>query len=258
MSGLVSIITPTYNCGAYIAGAIQCVINQTYKDWEMIIVDDASTDNTQAIVAEFAQTDDRIKYIHKEKNTGAASSRNRALREARGRWVAFLDSDDLWEPEKLEHQVKFMLQHNYAFTYTKYQEMDMKGNLRGLEVSGPKHVTKLGMYIYCWPGCLTVMYDRERIGLIQIEEISNREDYAYWLKVVRKADCYLLPEVLSCYRKRTGSNSNHSYAELIMWQYNMFVNGDHRNPVLALMLTAINTVCAVIKKVVFVKRTKTK
>lgn len=105
-NGLVSVIMPSWNTGKFIAESIQSVINQTYKNWELIIVDDCSTDNTDEIVGKF--TDIRIKYLKNEKNSGAALTRNRALREAKGEWIAFLDSDDLWKPEKLEHQLKFM------------------------------------------------------------------------------------------------------------------------------------------------------
>ncbi|WP_415336254.1 glycosyltransferase, partial [Clostridium perfringens] len=94
----------------------------------------------------------------------AAISRNRAVREARGRWIAFLDSDDLWKAEKLENQIDFMEKNNYKFSYTKYVEIDENSNLRGVMISGPKRITKTGMYNYCWPGCLTVMYDRYFIG----------------------------------------------------------------------------------------------
>lgn len=91
-------------------------------------------------------------------------SRNLALREAKGRWIAFLDSDDLWEPEKLEKQVRFMVENGYKFSYTEYQEMDADGNLTGVRISGPKHMTKRRMYNFCWPGCLTVMYDASAVG----------------------------------------------------------------------------------------------
>ena len=117
-------------------------------------------------------------------------SRNTALRHAKGRWIAFLDSDDLWGPTKLEKQIKFMEENGYAFSYTGYQEIDSDSKTTGVFVSGPKHVTKQGMYNFCWPGCLTVMYDASKIGLIQIEDIKKNNDYAMWLKVIKKCDFY--------------------------------------------------------------------
>ena len=243
---------PNYNTAPYIAESIRSVIAQTYTDWELIIVDDASTDSTDEVVDKFTELAEvnsngchprefnchprefnchprefnchpreggdlssKIRYLKNDRNRGAAYSRNRALREAKGRWIAFLDSDDLWAPDKLEKQIAFMEKNGYAFSYTRYEEMEENGNPTGTIVSGPKHITKTGMFNYCWPGCLTVMYDREVVGDIQIAEIQKNNDYAMWLKICRKADCYLLDENLARYRKRTGSitHSCHPGAE---------------------------------------------
>ena len=182
---LVSIIMPSYNCGKYVEQTIHSVQAQTYQNWEIIFVDDCSKDDTIKRVSELIEQDSRIKLIKNPVNSGAAVSRNTALREAKGRWIAFLDSDDLWEPTKLEKQVKFMEENGYAFSYTEYQEMDADGNLTGVTISGPKHVTKRGMYNFCWPGCLTVMYDREKIGLIQIEDITEGLQKGRLLSVAR-------------------------------------------------------------------------
>lgn len=116
IDGLVSIIMPSWNTDKFIAETIQSVIDQTYTNWELIIVDDCSSDNTNQIVASFE--DERIKYLHNEKNLGAALTRNKALREAKGEWIAFLDSDDLWMPEKLEHQIDFMNENGYSLSFT--------------------------------------------------------------------------------------------------------------------------------------------
>lgn len=135
MNDLVSIIMPSYNTAPYISETIQSVLNQTYQNWELIVVDDCSTDNTDQVVAYIK--DERIKYLKNEKNSGAAISRNRALRESKGRWIAFLDSDDLWMTEKLEKQIAFMESNGYSFSYTNYEEMDMDGNSTGVKVTGP-------------------------------------------------------------------------------------------------------------------------
>ena len=211
MSGLVSVIMPSFNTAPYIAESIRSVMVQTYSDWELIIVDDASTDNTDEVVSSLMSSrtssaitnSSNIHYLKNDRNSGAAYSRNRALREAKGKWIAFLDSDDLWAPDKLEKQIAFMEKNGYAFSYTCYGEMDEDGQKTGVVVGGPKHITKTGMFNYCWPGCLTVMYDREVVGDIQIAEIQKNNDYAMWLKICRKADCYLLDENLARYRKRT-------------------------------------------------------
>ena len=202
-AGLVSIIMPSYNTASFIKETIQSVLNQTYSKWELIIVDDCSTDNTDEVL-EYIK-DSRIRYFKNDKNLGAAVSRNKALREARGQWIAYLDSDDLWMPEKLEKQICFMESNGYAFSYTNYEEIDVDGNKTGVKVSGPKRITKTGMFNYCWPGCLTVMFDANKIGIVQIQDIKKNNDYAMWLKICKKANCYLLDDFLAQYRKgRTG------------------------------------------------------
>ena len=220
-AGLVSIIMPSYNTAPYIKETILSVLSQTYKNWELLIVDDCSSDSTDEILAEIHDT--RIKYFKNKRNVGAAMSRNLALREARGQWIAFLDSDDIWLPEKLEKQIRFMVTNGYSFSYTNYEEIDVKGSKTGVQVTGPKKITTVGMFNYCWPGCLTVMFDANAIGLIQIEDIKKNNDYAMWLKVCKKADCYLLDECLAQYRKgRAGSISTHSVKTMIGWHYKLF------------------------------------
>ena len=221
--GLVSIITPTWACADFIAETIRSIQAQSYQNWELLIQDDCSKDNTLEIVKPFMEADKRIKYECNPQNSGAAITRNNALRRAKGRWIAFLDSDDLWMPEKLEKQISFMEKNGYSFSYTNYEEIDVEGKETGVKVTGPKKVTKTGMFNYCWLGCLTVMYDRNVIGLIQIEDIKKNNDYAMWLKVCKKADCYLLDEYLGKYRKgRAGSVSTHSIKTMIGWHYKLF------------------------------------
>lgn len=253
MNDLVSIIMPSYNTAQYIKNTIQSVLNQTYTNWELIIVDDCSNDNTNEVFNTI--TDQRIMIFKNEKNSGAAVSRNKALREAKGRWIAFLDSDDLWMPEKLEKQIAFMEKNNYAFSYTKYEEIDVDGNKTGVKVTGPKKITKTGMFNYCWPGCLTVMYDSSKIGLIQIEDIEKNNDYAMWLKVCKKANCYLLDECLGQYRKgRTGSVSTHSIKTMIGWHYKLFREAENMGTIGSIVNTGRNLLFGFYKKKRYVKR----
>ena len=254
MQDLVSIIMPSYNCGQFVEETIRSVQAQTYQNWEIIFVDDCSKDDTIRKVTMMRENDPRIHLYQNIANMGAALSRNNALREAKGRWVAFLDSDDLWEPLKLEKQVMIMEENGYAFSYTEYQEMDADGNLTGVTISGPKHVTKRGTYNFCWPGCLTVMYDATKIGLIQIEDIKKNNDYAMWLKVCKKADCYLLPEVLAKYRRgRAGSVSTHGITTMIGWHYRLWREAEKRSVIASLWLTGVNLVCGLYKKKKYVK-----
>lgn len=252
MSNLVSIIMPSYNTGQYIGESIRSVLAQTYENWELIIVDDCSTDDTDAVVSSLA--DPRIRYFRNEKNSGAAISRNRALREAKGRWITFLDSDDLWHPEKLEKQISFMEENGYSFTYTRYSEVGENGLSLGRTVSGPGRITRRGMYNYCWPGCLTVMYDAAAVGLVQIKDIRKNNDYAMWLKVCHIADCYLLDETLAQYRRREGSISRHGYGELIKWHYGLFRQAEGMNPVRSIVCTGCNLVYGIWKKLRYVKQ----
>lgn len=253
MAELVSIVMPSYNTASYIVESIQSVFAQTYQNWELIIVDDCSTDDTDKVVQPYL-SDSRIKYFKNEKNSGAAVSRNRALQEAKGKWIAFLDSDDLWLPEKLEKQITFMEENGYHFSYTNYEEINMAGERTGVKVTGPKKITKTGMFNYCWPGCLTVMYDAETVGLIQIADIKKNNDYAMWLKVCKKADCYLLDETLAWYRKRSGSISNQGYLNLIKWHYKLFKEANSKNCIVSLLLTLQNLIYGCWKKVRYVKR----
>ena len=252
-SGLVSIIMPSYNTASYIKDTIQSVLNQTYTNWELIIVDDCSTDNTDEVLSEIH--DKRIRYFKNEKNSGAAISRNKALREARGQWVAYLDSDDIWMPKKLEKQISFMEKNGYAFSYTNYEEIDAEGHITGVKVTGPKKITKTGMFNYCWPGCLTVMFDSTKVGLIQIEDIKKNNDYAMWLKICRKANCYLLDECLGQYRKgRVGSISTHSIKTMVGWHYKLFYEAEGMGKIVSLFNTARNIFFGFYKKKRYVKR----
>ena len=144
--------------------------------------------------------------------------------------------------------------NGYHFSYTNYSEIDEESQPLGRSVTGPKRITKTGMYNYCWPGCLTVMYDAETVGLVQIEDIKKNNDYAMWLKVCKKADCYLLDEVLAKYRKRNGSISNQGYVKLIKWNFLLFRSADHMNVLKAIFCTGINLIFGVVKKLIYLKR----
>lgn len=250
----VSIITPTYNCARFIEETIKSVQAQTFTDWEMIISDDCSTDNTKEVIAPYLASDSRIKYICNDKNSGAAITRNNALRIASGRWIAFLDSDDLWLPEKLEMQISFMETNDYAFTYHEYSEISEDGEDLGVTVSGIKRVGKFGMYACCWPGCLSVMYDQKKIGVIQINDIRKNNDTAMWLKVIQKSNCYLLKETLAKYRRRKGSITPPSIKDRILWHYRLFRDAEEMNKVSAFIWMIINIVGNSYKKVFYISR----
>ena len=251
---LVSIIMPSYKCGKFIRESIRSVQAQTYQNWELIVVDDCSEDETISIVLDLKKDDDRICLYQNGFNSGAAVSRNTALRHAKGRWVAFLDSDDLWEPTKLEKQIKFMEDNGYAFSYHEYIEIDELGKELGVHVSGKAKVGKFDIFSCCWPGCLSVMYDASKIGLIQINDIKKNNDTAIWLKIIRKADCYLLPETLGKYRRRAVSITPKPLWKRIWAHYPLFRVAEGMNPMFATFWVVMNVFGNAYKKWKYVKK----
>lgn len=246
VDGLVSIIMPSWNTGNYIAESIESVLNQTYENWELLIVDDCSTDNTDSVVASF--DDKRIRYFKNKKNSGAALTRNRAIRKANGEWIAFLDSDDLWSPEKLEKQVKFMNDNGYVFSYHDFVKIDEKSKPLNVYVSGPDVVTKRKMYNYGYPGCLTFMYSAKEMGLIQIKDIKKNNDYAILLKLCKKANCYRMNENLAQYRIRTKSISHDKLSKKLKSHYDLFHVCDGKPMPVALWYACWNMFYGVLKK----------
>lgn len=245
---LVSIIMPSWNTGSFIAESIQSVINQTYQNWELIIVDDCSTDNTDDVVSSFS--DHRIRYYKNEKNSGAALTRNRALREAQGEWIAFLDSDDIWFPQKLEKQVKFMKDNQYVFSYHEYEKIDEEGNPLNVYVSGPMTISKKKMYLYDYIGQLTMMYSAKYFGVIQIKDIKKNNDYAIRLKLYKKPNimCYLLKENLAKYRVRTHSISHDKLNRKLKSHYDLFHTCDEKPAFVSLWLSCWNMFFGILKK----------
>lgn len=252
MNELVSIIMPSYNTANYISDSINSVLSQTYNNWELIIVDDCSTDNSIDVVKSFG--DPRIILLQNETNSGAALSRNYALREAKGKWIAFLDSDDVWVPEKLEKQIAFMEENDYAFTFTDYR-ICLNGTWLPYICTGPNVVNKRKMYNYCYFSTITVVYDREVIGLLQIADLKKNNDYALWLQAIEKSNAYRLPECLSFYMKHDGSVSSGSKIKLIKWHYFLFKKGLNKNTITSLFLTVNNLVHGVLKKIIYIKKT---
>ena len=248
MNDLVSIIMPSYNTAQYIRDSIDSVIAQTHRNWELLIVDDCSTDNSNEVIMSYH--DPRIVLLKNEKNSGAAVSRNYALRKAKGKWIAFLDSDDMWASEKLEKQIKFMTDNDYAFTFTDYR-ICLNGEWLPYINIGPQVVTKRRMYDYCYFSTITVMYDREKIGLIQIADLKKNNDYAMWLKAIEKSNAYRLPECLSYYIKHDGSVSSVAKTKLIKWHYRLFREGMKKRPIIAAVLTCNNLAHGIWKKIYY-------
>jgi len=254
--GLVSIIMPVWNCARFIGEAIRSVQFQSYQNWELLIQDDCSEDGTDEAARWFAISDERIKYGGNYQHSGAAITRNNALLRAEGKWVAFLDGDDVWRPEKLEHQLRFMVENDYAFSYHEYLEIGEDGHHLGVSVSGIKKVGRYEMYSCCWPGCLSVMYSREKIGLVQVKDVKKNNDTAMWLQIVKGTPCYLLKENLAYYRRRTSSLTPKPLWHRIWAHYPLFRVAEGMNPVKAMFWTLVNVAGNGRKKLFYVKRSK--
>ena len=183
---LVSIITPVYNAERFLSDTIKSVQNQTYKNWEILLIDDCSKDNSAQIIKEFQKYDNRIKYIKLKKNSGASVSRNEGIRNAKGRFIAFVDSDDIWKPEKLEIQIKYMLKENLGFTFTSYRYMKENGELTNKIAKAPSKINYNGLLKNTIIGCSTVVIDREIVDYFEKPLVRRGQDTATWLQILRK------------------------------------------------------------------------
>jgi glycosyltransferase involved in cell wall biosynthesis len=224
---LISIITPTYNCEEYISETIESVLNQTYEQWEMIIVDDCSTDNTKKIIDKYSRDDKRIRYYPLNVNSGAAIARTKAMELAEGEYMAFLDSDDLWIPCKLEKQLAFMKQNNYSFTCTAYEQIDQSGKLLNKIVKSIPKTNYNRLLLDCPVGNSTVMYNVSNMGKFEVPNIRKRNDDALWLAMLKK-ETYIfgMTDVLMQYRIRENSISNNKVS-LIKYHWILYRNIEH-------------------------------
>lgn len=219
VNNLVSIIMPTYNSVKYVLESVSSVIDQTYINWELIIVDDASNDSTVLSLKEISRQDERIKIIYLDVNSGSAVSRNTGIKLAKGDFIAFLDSDDIWLPNKLEKQINFMLLNNVDFSYSAYQKSNEEGDVLG-DVNVPAKVSYEDLLKVCSIGCLTAIYDVRRLGKIYMPLIRRRQDLGLWLRILRKVPfAYGLNEPLAQYRVRSDSiSANKKIAAQYTWR----------------------------------------
>lgn len=207
MENLVSIITPVYNSEKYIGQTINSVLEQTYPTWEMIIADDCSNDSTENVVKQFS--DSRIKYFKLDKNSGAAIARNKAIEKARGRFIAFLDADDMWKPNKLEKQLNFMVKNNIGFSFTGYEIL--RENVNKV-IKVPETLNYSQFMKDTIIGTLTVMLNIEMVGEIRLVNVKKDHDSMTWAKLLREGNiAYGLNESLAYYRRVGGSISNNKF-----------------------------------------------
>lgn len=205
----VSIVTPVYNAEKLIDKTIESVLNQTYKDFEMILVDDCSTDSSKEVIKSYSDIDKRIKYHKLDKNSGPAVARNKGIELSQGPYICFLDSDDLWLPTKLEEQLAFMEEKDIAFSFTSYSLIDEAGNDLDKIVNVPKEIDYEGLLKNTIIGCLTVIIDREKTGDFKMPLVRAGQDTATWLSILRKGYiAYGLQKPLAKYRIVEGSISH--------------------------------------------------
>lgn len=203
----VSIIMPSYNSAEFIGASIDSILAQSYTLWELLVVDDCSSDDSCEIVERYAQRDSRVRLIRLTENSGAAVSRNRALEQVQGRYIAFCDSDDRWLPEKLERQLDLMTSEDLDVCYSSYIECDERGENLGIIIAR-KQVDYRQMVRNDYMGFLTFIFDTHKVGLPQFPLLKKRQDWAYKLLVMQKAKrAKSVMEPLAYYRVRRGSLS---------------------------------------------------
>ncbi|WP_411359015.1 glycosyltransferase family 2 protein [Pseudidiomarina salilacus] len=242
---LVSIIMPVFNVEDFVAESIRTVLHQTYSNWELIIIDDHSTDASLGVVTSFS-ADDRIKIFTNEKNLGGAGARNRGINAASGKYIAFLDSDDLWLPTKLERQIAFMEKHKISFSYTGYQSMTESGDfISAIEV--PEFVDFKRLCSHNYIPCLTAIYNAEKLGKVLMPAIRKRQDYALWLRIIGQCKVgFGVTEQLAYYRIRQGSLSRNKL-DNIKYYYAVLASQVRLNRFQQIWFSLVYTVIAALK-----------
>ena len=220
MKALVSIIMPNYNGAQFLAQSIESVLAQTFENWALIIVDDVSSDNSCQIIGEYIKKDSRIELIKLEKNSGPAIARNCAIKEAQGRYIAFLDSDDLWHPEKLSKQISFMQENEIALSYTSYYSIEEESGKIIDQIHIPVKVDYHELLKQNIIGCLTAVYDTKKLGKVYMPEIQKRQDFALWLDILKRVSyAHGMEEPLAYYRvRKTSVSSNKLIASTYNWK----------------------------------------
>ena len=227
--GLVSVIMPTYNCAKFISETLDSIIAQTYENWEVVIVDDCSKDNTREIVDAYIAKDPRIKYFCLEVNSGAAVARTKAMEIAEGEYMAFCDSDDLWMPDKLERQIAFMRENGYAFTCTAYEQINETTEPLNRVIKTKKKTNYNRLLLDCPVGNSSVMYSVKQMGKFEVPNIRKRNDDALWLQMLKKEEyIYGMPDVLMRYRIRSNSISSNKLA-VIKYHWILYREIEHLN-----------------------------
>ena len=224
---LVSIITPVYNKEQHVAEAIESVMAQNYAEWELILIDDASSDDSRQVIRPFLDRDPKLRYIRLDRNEGAAYARNVGLEAARGRYVAFLDADDVWMPGKLEKQLDLMRSGGYGFSYTAIELIDEDGRV----LKKKRKIAPVVDYLYLLCNtviaCSSVVLDRQIVGDVRMPPVRKGQDFATWLSILRRGvKAYGIDEVYVKYRISRGSISSNKLGALRR-TWNIYRNVEH-------------------------------
>jgi glycosyltransferase involved in cell wall biosynthesis len=245
---LISIVTPVFNSSKFISETIESVLAQTYQNWEMIIVDDCSTDETFEIVLKYAKKDQRVLVFRMEYNSGSALCRNKAIELSQGMYLAFLDSDDLWKPEKLEKQLQFMQENDCDFSFTEYEHIDEEGKLLGIKARTIKKLTYQKLLVHCFVGCMTVMYRQDINNKIYGYNILKRNDYALFLRVMKiSKNAMGISEILAKYRIRKNSLSRNKL-KLIKYNFIVLHKFEHINVIFSCFYLFTNIIIKIFFK----------
>lgn len=213
----ISVVIPVWNAEAVIAEAVASVQAQTRGDWEILAVDDRSTDQSRAILARLAASDPRIRVLQNTGTKGPGPARNLGISAAQGRFVAFLDADDLWHPKKLARQIAFMESGGHRLSFTAYIRRNMATGVE-TEIGVPAHVQRKDLLLTNWIACSSAIYDVDFFGFQQMPELRRRQDFAFWLGLLGEADAAGLDEILMIYRQQASSvSSNKGAAAASTW-----------------------------------------
>ena len=263
---LVSVIMLSHNKARFVEESVRSVMAQTYQNWELLFMDDSSEDDTIQLLMQLKDEDDlnrmtyggertsRIKVSQNVFEKGEMLSLKSALKDARGKWIAFLDAGDVWKPEKLERQIRFMEKHHHAFSYTEYGVIDLDSVSRGVVISGPKVIDEQLMLKCFWPEMLTVMYNREKIKRVKVPAYRESNFYALLMRLSEKAKCYLLEEDLASNRTKRGLFNGMPLKKKFAWRYETYRTVEDLGPLQSAVMTVENLWYTVVKRVRFVRR----
>lgn len=265
-SELVSIIMLSHNQASFVEESVRSVMDQTYQNWELLFMDDSSKDETIQLLMQLKDEDDksrmtyggelssRIRVYQNVYEKGEIASLKTALKDARGKWIAFIEAGDLWGPEKLEKQIRFMEEHHHAFSYTKYDIIDNHSQSRGIVIGGPKKIDEQLMLKCFWPGMLTVMYDASKIRKVRVPEFKESNFYALLMRLSEKSKCYLLDENLASNRGKWGIFSGLPLNKKLAWRYEVYRTVEDLGRIRSAVMTVENLWYTLVKRIKYVDR----